>query len=116
MTKLAKQNIKYQVFEVVEKIPRGRVTTYGEIARELRVGPRVVGWMLHLNKSNDVPCHRVVDRNGRLAPNFAFSAKGGPASGWDGAIEHRRRLEVEGVKFVDKMHVDLAKSIWQGKF
>ncbi len=61
---------------------------------------RQVGWALHQNKSLDVPCHRVVDRNGRLAPNFAF----------DGWKEQRKRLEQEGVEFVDEMHVDLIKS------
>jgi alkylated DNA nucleotide flippase Atl1 len=129
------ENTKDKVFKMVKKVPRGKVTTYGEIARHLGMNPRIVGWMLHLNRSESVPCHRIVDRTGRLAPNFggpslvsfgrrapsksriagrsgAFSAKGGPTSGGDGAKEQRRRLEVEGVKFKDPMHVDLRKSIW----
>jgi len=74
---------------------------------------RAVGNALHQNTDPNVPCHRVVDRTGRVAPNFggpdfdAFSARGGPAFGWDGAKEQRRRLEVEGVKFRDEMHVNL---------
>lgn len=113
-------NFREKVFEAVKKIPKGKVTTYGEIATKLG-NPRLsrqVGWALHANKSADVPCHRVVDRTGRLAPNFggpslwsfgrrAFSSRGRPASGWDGAKEQRRRLEAEGVKFTDEMHVDL---------
>ena len=92
-----------QVFEIVKKVPKGKVITYGQIAMMLGKprGAREVGWMLHSNNNSDVPCHRVVDRNGRLAPNFAF----------EGAVEQKGRLEAEGVKFVDEMHVDLKTSI-----
>ena len=111
------KNFKEQVFEKVRKIPKGKVSTYGSIARMLgkRRWSRQVGWALHQNKQSlrssaspaglrdqKTPCHRVVDRNGRLAPNFAF----------DGWQEQRRRLEAENVKFRDKMHVDLRKSLW----
>ena len=72
-------NLKEKVFEVVKKIPHGKVATYGQVSdelrimnHELRINPKMVGWMLHQNKDLKVPCHRVVDRNGRLAPNFAF--------------------------------------------
>lgn len=97
-------NFNQKVYEIVKKVPKGKVTTYGEIARKLG-NPRwsrQVGWALHANNSTQVPCHRVVDRTGRVAPNFAF----------DGAKEQRRRLEVEGVQFQDEMHVDLDKFIW----
>lgn len=95
------KNFREQVFEIVKKIPKGKVTTYGQIALMLGKtrGGREVGWMLHSNERSDVPCHRVVDRNGRLAPNFAF----------DGWREQKRRLEDEGVKFIDEMHVNLRK-------
>ncbi len=95
-------SIKDKIYDIVKKIPEGKVATYGEIARKLNVNVRVVGWMLHQNQDLQVPCHRVVDRNGRLAPNFAFDGKG----------EQRRRLEVEGVEFMDEMHVDLGKYLW----
>ena len=99
-----KKSFKEQVFEKVRKIPRGKVSTYGSIAGMLgkRRWSRQVGWALHQNKDAKTPCHRVVDRNGRLAPNFAF----------DGAGEQRRRLEAENVRFRDKMHVDLGESLW----
>src|SRR3990167_3374477 len=95
---------KEQVFEKVRKIPRGKVLTYGSIAEMLgrRRWSRQVGWVLHQNTDPKTPCHRVVDRNGRLAPNFAFS----------GAGEQRRRLEAENVGFRDKMHVDLELYLW----
>lgn len=94
-------NFNQKVYAVVKKIPKGKVATYGQIAQILGQirWSRQVGWALHLNRSRAVPCHRVVDKNGRLAPNFAF----------DGADEQRRRLSTEGVKFKDHMHVDLAK-------
>ena len=112
-------SLKNRIYKIVKEIPMGKVATYGEIAEKLRVesedwkvDSRIVGWMLHQKRDSRVPCHRVVDRNGRLAPNFAFSAKGGSAPGWDGWREQRRRLEVEGVKFTDEMHVDLATCLW----
>ena len=112
-------NFKYEVYKIVKKIPKGKVVTYGQIAqiishhRHLRGeqmmsrghlggGARAVGNALHKNTDPSVPCHRVVDRNGRLAPHFAF----------DGAQEQRRRLLTEWVKFADNMHVDMKKSIW----
>lgn len=88
------------VYKIVKRIPSGKVATYGEIARALESrDARRIGWALHANNDPRIPCHRVVDRNGRLAPNFAF----------DGATEQRRRLQSEGVRFRDEMHVDLAK-------
>lgn len=105
MTKLHPPiNFKEEVYKLVKKIPKTKVTTYGEIARMLGKPnfARQVGWALHQNRSKEVPCHRVVDRNGRLASNFAF----------DGASEQRRRLLVEKVKFLDKMHVDLNIALW----
>ena len=92
-----------QVYRVVKSIPRGKVATYGQIA-ELLGNPRLsrqVGWALHANRSAEVPCHRVVNRDGRLAPNFAF----------DGEAEQRRRLEAEGVTFSGS-NVNLAQHLW----
>jgi len=98
-------SFKTEVYKLVRKIPKGKVATYGQIAETLGKPQwaRQVGWALHVNKDPKTPCHRVVDRNGRLAPNFAF----------DGAVEQRRRLEAENVRFRDKMHVDLKSWLWQ---
>jgi methylated-DNA-protein-cysteine methyltransferase-like protein len=96
-------NFFTKVYREVKKIPPGFVETYGDIAKRLGTkDSRKVGWALHANKSKDVPCHRVVDKTGRLAPNFAF----------DGARGQKRRLESEGVTFTDNMHVDLDKHLW----
>lgn len=113
------------VYQLVRQIPKGKVMTYGQIAgivsrQHSRSVPgrikahsgsdigrraRQVGWALHQNRDPDIPCHRVVDRSGRLAPNFAF----------DGPEEQKRRLIAESVKFTDNMHVDLRKSLWLRK-
>lgn len=67
-----------RVYEIVRKIPVGKVATYGQIAR-LAGEPRkskIVGWALHSNPyKGDVPCHRVVNRHGELAGGFAFGGK-----------------------------------------
>lgn len=104
-----------RVHELVKKIPRGKVTTYGALARVLngnwklangnsRISAQMVGWALHQNKDPKVSCHRVVNREGRVASAFGF---GGPR-------EQRHRLEAEGVTFKDEMHCDLEKCLWQG--
>jgi methylated-DNA-protein-cysteine methyltransferase-like protein len=97
---MKKSNFFSEVYEVVRKIPEGKVMTYGQIARILKTkDSRRVGWALHANKDVKVPCHRVVDRTGRVAPNYAFH-------GWK---EQKRKLLSEGVGFKDEMHVDLSK-------
>ena len=106
-----------QVYEVVRKIPEGKVATYGQIAGILGTGDaRKVGWALHANCDPKTPCHRVVNKDGRLAPNFAGpQLPGAIATGrraFDGAVEQRRRLKEEGVGFKGEMHVDLKKHQW----
>lgn len=82
-----------RVYEVVRRIPKGKVATYGQVAA-LAGNPRnarFVGYALHSNPEPGViPCHRVVFRDGSLAPGFAF---GGPD-------RQRALLEDEGVSFV----------------
>lgn len=92
---MAIEKIKKKVYKIVCQVPKGKVTTYGTIGKKLSISPRLVGHALHLNDSGNVPCHRVVDRNGRIAPTFAFG----------GYKEHRKRLEDEGISFIDRLHV-----------
>lgn len=100
---LKSKNLFANVYKMVGKIPPGKVATYGQIAEKIGTkDARKVGWAMHANSDLDCPCHRVVDRNGRLAPNFAFN----------GAKEQHRRLEAEGVTFKDEMHLDLEKHRW----
>lgn len=95
-----------RVYAAVSQIPRGKVCTYGRIA-EMAGSPRAaraVGTALHHNPTPVVlPCHRVVNREGRLAPGFAF---GGP-------MIQRMLLEDEGVEFCENGCVDLEKHLWR---
>ena len=88
-----------ELFALVKKIPAGKVTTYGALARALGSprGARQVGRLLHTNRSPVVvPCHRVVFRDGSLSPAFAFG----------GNNVQREWLEKEGVPFSgDKVDV-----------
>ena len=92
-----------KVYSIVKKIPKGRVTTYGAIGKKLNMSPRVIGYALHSNPDPDnIPCHRVVNRDGRVAPGFAFG----------GAGIQKKLLESEGVKFKDETHVNLESCLY----
>lgn len=89
------------IYKVVRKVPRGRVITYGRVAKIVGVHPRVVGIAMNRNPHPIVmPCHRVVGHDGNLV---------GYARGID---KKRELLKKEGVKFKDRVHVDLSKSLW----
>ncbi|MBR2967050.1 MAG: MGMT family protein [Clostridia bacterium] len=94
-----------KVYQVVKQIPKGKVATYGQIARLCGNAKmaRQVGWALHVNPQPFViPCHRVVTKQGQLAPAFAFG----------GEDAQRRALESEGICFVDGL-VDMQKHLWE---
>ena len=67
-----------KVYSVVREIPKGKVATYGQIAKMLNA-PRfsqIVGFALHSNPDTaTIPCHRVVNREGRICTGFAFGEK-----------------------------------------
>jgi methylated-DNA-protein-cysteine methyltransferase-like protein len=100
-----------RIYQIVAKIPRGKVATYSDVARMAGIrSPRVVGNALHKNTDGKaVPCHRVVNAQGRVAPAYGF---GGP--GKQEAI-----LKREGVTFSrvgNEKHpalVDLSRSHWK---
>ncbi len=93
------------VYDIVKQIPLGKVASYGQIAL-LAGSPRAsraVGYALHCNPDPaHIPCHRVVNRQGRLAEAFVFG----------GADEQKHRLLREGVTFIDDRHVDLKTCLW----
>jgi len=97
-----------KVYKAVAKIPLGKVSTYGQIAT-ICGNPRCarqVGWALHVNpRPIEIPCHRVVDRNGNLAGSFAFG----------GASAQADLLLSEGVKVIEN-RVDLKKYLWEVDF
>lgn len=95
-----------KIYEVVCKIPKGRVATYGQVAL-LAGNPhwaRVVGYALHNNPMPIViPCHRVVNREGKVAEAFAFG----------GGATQRELLEKEGIKFQSDGTIDLKIYGWK---
>lgn len=97
-----------KIYDVVKKIPRGKVCTYGCVAA-MAGNPRwsrVVGYALHVNpEPGTIPCHRVVTRNGEVSKAFAFG----------GENMQRVLLAEEGVEFLDDGRVDLKRFIWQGE-
>lgn len=96
-----------KIYDVVKKIPRGKVATYGQIARLAGNAKwsRAVGYALHANPDPDgIPCFRVVNRFGGLAPAFAFG----------GADAQAKLLRAEGIEVRGDNTVDLEKYLWNG--
>ena len=91
-----------KIYEVVKNIPKGKVATYGQVAL-LAGNPRwarVVGYALHVNpEPGIIPCHRVVNREGRVAPGFAFGGEG----------VQRQLLKSEGIVFEQDGRIYLEK-------
>lgn len=90
-----------KVYEYLQAIPKGKVTTYGEIARHFgdRNLSRHIGNVLHRNPDGDkYPCYKVVDSKGRLSEHYSFGGLAG----------QRERLERDGVEVVNN-RVDLKK-------
>lgn len=96
-----------RVYEQVRKIPAGKVATYGQIAAMCGSpkASRAVGYALHFNPMPGIiPCHRIVNRFGGLAPAFAF-----------GGIEVQAELlRAEGVEVGVDNSVDLDKYRYRG--
>ena len=85
-----------KAFDIVQRIPRGKVATYGLVATLMGRphSARYVGFALRGNPSpaadgSDIPCHRVIFKDGSLCEGFAF---GGPG------VQHKM-LEAEGIAF-----------------
>lgn len=94
-----------RVWEALRLIPRGRVTTYGEIARYLGTGAiRAVGTAVGKNPdAPEVPCHRVVRSDGTI----------GRYSGGDGTPTKIALLQEEGVTVVDERVVAFGQRLWR---
>jgi methylated-DNA-protein-cysteine methyltransferase-like protein len=92
-----KRTFSEKVYQATKQIPPGKVASYGQIAKKLGKpkAARAVGNCLHHNPDpKTIPCHRVVNREGRLAPGFK---------------EQKEKLLKEGVKFRDEKNVDLKR-------
>ena len=96
-------NFKEQVIEVVKKIPKGKVVSYGQVAAECGSprASRQVGWMLHgLDGNNSVPWWRVINNGGYI------SIKGNIMST---PLAQKNFLESEGVVVSKDLKIDMEK-------
>ena len=102
---LISDNPTKRIYEVVKKIPKGKVATYGQVAElagDKRMA-RAVGNALHKHSDPDnIPCFRVVNAKGELAGKFAFG----------GAGEQAKLLEADGIEVTDG-RVNLEKYQWK---
>jgi methylated-DNA-protein-cysteine methyltransferase related protein len=93
-----------RVYEIVAKIPYGKVATFGDIAEAcgIRSSARTVGWALNGAKDSGLPCHRVVNRFGALTGRMHF-----------GSFEMMQDLLLsEGIKFDKDGCVILEDYLW----
>ena len=97
------ESFNEKCYAVLRKVPKGKVVTYGEIAKVVGVskGARAVGRAMHVNPyAPKVPCHRVVKSDGKV---------GGFASGSKKKI---KMLEKEGI-VVEDGRIDLGKYLFR---
>ncbi|CAM3970801.1 MULTISPECIES: MGMT family protein [Flavobacterium] len=101
-----KDNFFQRVYDVARQIPEGKVTSYGAIAKAIGAArsARMVGYAMNASHTmDDIPAHRVVNRNGLLTGKFHF----------DGTNLMQQLLESEGVKVVENKIVDFEKHFWE---
>lgn len=94
------------VYAIARQIPYGKVTSYGAIAKCLGAArcARVVGWAMNASHHlEDIPAHRVVNRNGLLTGKHHF----------EGTSLMQQLLESEGIEVIDNQIVDFEKHFWQ---
>lgn len=93
-----------KVYEVAKRIPYGKVTSYGAIAKYLGAArsARMVGYAMNGSSGKDVPAHRVVNRKGLLTGKHHF----------DGTNLMQQLLESEGVKVVENQIQNLELVYW----
>ncbi|QEE17243.1 MGMT family protein [Promethearchaeum syntrophicum] len=92
------------VIKIIKQIPKGKVTTYGNIA-VLAGNPRSarqVSWILHSSSQKyDLPWHRVINSKGIIAMKSE-----------DGKNTQKELLEMEGIEFINDFKVNLKKYQW----
>ena len=95
-----------RVYEIVRLIPKGRVTSYGSIAKALGTpkSSRMVGWAMNNahNQKEEVPAHRVVNRKGLLTGKHHFK----------GTNLMQQLLESEGIVVIENQIQDFEKVFW----
>ena len=91
-----------RVWDLVKRVPRGRVVTYGQLARliEHRLSPVGVGWAVRAAPDGSIPWHRVVNSRGGISTDREHPGL------------QRAMLETEGIVFDADGHIDLARVGW----
>lgn len=99
-----KSDFFHQVYQVVRLIPKGRVSSYGAIAKYLGGSARVVGYAMNAahQAKPKVPAQRVVNRLGMLTGKMHFSTP----------FEMEELLQKDGVKVENNKVVDFEKRFW----
>jgi methylated-DNA-protein-cysteine methyltransferase-like protein len=99
------KSIYEKIYEITRQVPKGKVTTYGMIAKAIGSAgaARMVGWALNTQKSHlgDIPAHRVVNRKGLLTGSRYFPGN-----------SMAELLINEGIKIDDKQIIDFEKYLW----
>jgi len=101
---VASKGLHRRIHDVVSRIPRGRVATYGQVARIARLPgqARLVGYALHsIPRGKTIPWQRVVNAQGAIS------------LGGENAVRQRRLLEREGVLFDSRGRIPLASFQWR---
>ena len=117
-------NTYEKIYNLVKKIPSGKVSTYGQIGQILNLNPRVVGWALNglaKYKTNcnsgmlqrattaykqNIPWQRIINSKGRISTNKLMNIPLGL---------QKVLLKSEGIKFDSKETIDLKKYLWRQK-
>ena len=105
MTLKPGDNFFERVYEVARKIPYGKVTSYGAIAKVLGTArsARMVGWAMNASHNlEDFPAHRVVNRKGLLTGKHHF----------DGTNLMQQLLESEGIIVIENQIQNLDQVLW----
>lgn len=101
-----------RIYAVIRRIPRGRVATYGQVARLAGLGDhaRQVGYALSATPEDlDLPWHRVINAKGEVSRRTIAAT---PEQDED-ARDQRRLLEAEGVIFDERGRVSLQRFQWK---
>ncbi|MEA2066791.1 MAG: MGMT family protein [Thermotogota bacterium] len=97
-----KQNLFERVYEIVKRIPEGKVSTYGRVAKNAGCSAKYVGYALSSLNKNDVPWHRVINSTGKIS-----------LKDFEGYNLQRQLLELEGIIFDKDNSVDLEKYLYK---
>jgi methylated-DNA-protein-cysteine methyltransferase-like protein len=104
MATIPSKGLHKRIHDIVSRIPRGRVATYGQVARIARLPgqARLVGYALHATPAGKkIPWQRVVNAQGAIS------------LGGESAARQRRLLEREGVRFDARGRIPLASFQWR---